>query len=88
MTRTAVLALIVALTGCRSKPPASPKPDPRVAELEKQLADTKAELAKQSQEADSLRQSDAELKAHAVMVGTLGADAVWVKYSEVLVAAE
>ena len=34
------------------------------------------------------RLSDAELKAHAVMVGTLGADAVWVKYSEVLVAAE
>jgi DNA polymerase-3 subunit epsilon len=34
------------------------------------------------------RLSDAELKAHAVMVGTLGADAVWVKYTEVLVAAE
>jgi DNA polymerase-3 subunit epsilon len=34
------------------------------------------------------RLSDAELKAHAVLVGTLGADAIWVKYSEVLVAAE
>ncbi|MDC9822430.1 DNA polymerase III subunit epsilon [Devosia sp. ZB163] len=34
------------------------------------------------------RLSDAELKAHAVMVGTLGADAIWVKYSEVSVAAE
>jgi DNA polymerase-3 subunit epsilon len=34
------------------------------------------------------RLSDAELKAHAVMVGTLGGDAIWVKYSEVLVAAE
>jgi DNA polymerase-3 subunit epsilon len=34
------------------------------------------------------RLSDAELKAHAVLVGTLGADAIWVKYSEVSVAAE
>lgn len=34
------------------------------------------------------RLTDAELKAHAVMVGTLGADAIWVKYSEVSVAAE
>jgi DNA polymerase-3 subunit epsilon len=34
------------------------------------------------------RLSDAELKAHAVMVGTLGADAIWVKYAEVSVAAE
>ncbi|MBN9309481.1 MAG: DNA polymerase III subunit epsilon [Devosia sp.] len=34
------------------------------------------------------RLSDAELKAHAVLVGTLGADALWVTYSEVSVAAE
>ena len=34
------------------------------------------------------RLSDAELKAHAVLVGTLGADAIWVKYSVVSVAAE
>jgi DNA polymerase III subunit epsilon len=34
------------------------------------------------------RLSDAELKAHAVLVGTLGAEAIWVKYSEVSVAAE
>ena len=34
------------------------------------------------------RLSDAELKAHAALVGTLGADAIWVEYSEVSVAAE
>jgi len=34
------------------------------------------------------RLTDAELKAHAVMVGSLGADAIWVQYSEMLVAAE
>jgi flagellar motor protein MotB len=65
MTRTRLIALVVALAACRSKPPVAPKPDPRVAELEKQLADTQAELDKQKQEADALRQSDAELKAKA-----------------------
>ncbi len=34
------------------------------------------------------RISDAELKAHAVFVSTLGADAIWVQYTEVSVAAE
>ncbi|HEY5944806.1 MAG TPA: OmpA family protein [Kofleriaceae bacterium] len=65
MNRTGVVALSLALFACRAKPPASPKPDPRVAELEKELADTKAERDKEHQEAESLRQSDAELKAKA-----------------------
>lgn len=58
-----LLAFVVALTACRPKPPA--KPDPRVAQLEQELADTKAALDKEHQEADALRQSDAELKKKA-----------------------
>jgi len=49
-----------------------PKPDPRVPKLEKDLADTKAQLAKQHDDAEALRKddealraSDAELKAKA-----------------------
>lgn len=34
------------------------------------------------------RLSDAELKAHAVLVGELGTDAIWVQYAEAAVAAE
>jgi len=67
MTRTGILALALALAlaACRSKPPAAPKPDPRVAELEKKLADTEAERDQQKSELDTLRASDAELKAKA-----------------------
>ena len=69
MTRTGNLALalgaIAFLAACRSKPPAAPKPDPRVAELEKKLADTAAERDQQKAELDTLRASDAELKAKA-----------------------
>jgi chemotaxis protein MotB len=57
------IALIVALCACRPKPPA--KPDPKVAQLEQELADTKAALDKEKQEAEALRQSDAELKKKA-----------------------
>ena len=63
MTRTGLFALVIALTACRAKPPA--KPDPRVAQLEQELADTKAALDKEKQEAETLRQSDAELKKKA-----------------------
>jgi chemotaxis protein MotB len=63
MIRTGVLALVMVFAGCRPKPPV--KPDPRVAQLEQQLADTKAALDKEKQEAEALRQSDAELKKKA-----------------------
>src|SRR5215510_1561444 len=63
MTRTGVVALMIALAGCRPKPPN--KPDPRIGQLEKELADTKAALDKEHEEAESLRQSDAELKKKA-----------------------
>jgi chemotaxis protein MotB len=57
------LALFAALTtACSSKPPPA-KPDPRIAELEKQLTDTKAELAKEKEAGDALRGKDAELQA-------------------------
>jgi chemotaxis protein MotB len=42
-----------------------PKPDPRVPKLEAQLADAKAALAKEQDEAEALRKDDAELKAKA-----------------------
>ncbi len=38
--------LLAFLVACAPKPPAAPRSDPRVAELEKQLADTKGELDK------------------------------------------
>jgi chemotaxis protein MotB len=65
MMRVGVFAFVIALTACKPKPPAAPKADPRVAQLEQELADTKAALDKEKQEADSLRQSDAELKKKA-----------------------
>src|SRR5215208_7233290 len=63
MTRTGVVAFVIALAACRAKPPA--KPDPRVAQLEQELAETKTALDKEKQEAEALRQSDAELKKKA-----------------------
>ncbi len=62
--RTIVIAMLIAACG--------PKPDPRVPKLEKDLADTKAELDKQKQAAadlqkanDKLQKDDADLKAKA-----------------------
>ena len=55
--------MVIALSACKPKPPA--KPDPRIGQLEQELADTKAALDKEKQEADALRQSDAELKKKA-----------------------
>ena len=75
MIRTGIVALVVlsALAACKPKPPAAPKPDPRVAQLEQELADTKAALDKEKQEAESLRQSDAELKKKAEEAAALEA---------------
>ena len=55
----------VVLLGCGGKKAEPAKPDPRVAELEKQLADTKDALAKEKEAADALRGKDAELQAKA-----------------------
>jgi chemotaxis protein MotB len=71
MIRTGMIALVIAVAASKPMPPA--KPDPRIGELEKQLADTKAELDKEKQEAESLRQSDAELKKKAEEAAALEA---------------
>ncbi|HEX5064355.1 MAG TPA: OmpA family protein [Kofleriaceae bacterium] len=63
MRRMRLIAIAVMLVACKPKPPN--KPDPRVAQLEKELADTKAALDKEHQDAEALRSSDAELKAKA-----------------------
>jgi flagellar motor protein MotB len=61
MLRPLALAVIAAVVGCGgSKPPAA---DPRVATLEKELADAKAALAKEKEAADELRSADEALKA-------------------------
>lgn len=62
-TRLAVVAALAA-SACGSKKSAE-KPDPKVTQLEKELADTKAALAKEKGEADELRKAEAELKAKA-----------------------
>jgi chemotaxis protein MotB len=58
MRAVLISAFVVACGG-------GPKPDPRVPQLEKELADTKSALAKQHDEAEALRKDDAELKAKA-----------------------
>ncbi|CAN5910801.1 hypothetical protein BH11MYX3_BH11MYX3_14800 [soil metagenome] len=74
MSRLGVLpASLVWLVACSQKPPAAPKSDPRVAELEKQLADTKGELDKVTAEGNALREGDAELKAKAAEAAALEA---------------
>jgi chemotaxis protein MotB len=65
MRQGLVIALVLA-TGCPApKPAEAPKPDPRIAELEKQLHDAKEALDKEHADADALRKDDAELKAKA-----------------------
>ena len=71
MSRTGVVALVLALASCKPKPPA--KPDPRIGQLEKELADTKAALDKEHQEAEALRSSDVELKKKAEEAAALEA---------------
>ncbi len=72
MSRPGAL-LLLAVAACSPKPPVGPKSDPRVAELEKQLADTKGELDKVTAESNVLRQGDAELKARAAEAAALEA---------------
>ncbi len=61
MLRPLALAVIAAAVGCGGNKP--PVADPRVASLEKELADTKAALDKEKQAAEELRAADAALKA-------------------------
>jgi chemotaxis protein MotB len=63
-TRMALVACVGVLAACGSKKGAS-KPDPKVAELEKQLADTKTELAKEKAAGDELRKKETDLAAKA-----------------------
>lgn len=62
--RELLVATSLVLVSCGGKP-APAKPDPRVIELEKQLADTKGELTKEKAAGDALRNKDAELQAKA-----------------------
>ena len=63
MMRLVAPAALVAVLGCGGSQ--KPAADPRVPSLEKELADTKAALEKEKQEADALRETDAALKAKA-----------------------
>jgi len=74
MGRTLVLLLVVA--ACRSKPPQNPKQDQQVAELQKELDDTKAQLVKAQGEAEDLRKSDAAKADEASALEKKLADAV------------
>jgi chemotaxis protein MotB len=60
------IACAALVAACGPKPPpAAPKQEERVAQLEKELADAKAEAQKEKDAADALRKDDAELKAKA-----------------------
>lgn len=82
------LALVVLLAACGSKKPVETKPDPKVAQLEKELADTKAALAAEKAAADELRKAETELKTKADEAAKLQAQLTEVvgKYGEVTTA--
>ncbi len=62
--REPLVAACFVLGACGGKP-APAKPDPRVTELEKQLAETQGELTKEKAAGDALRNKDVELQAKA-----------------------
>jgi chemotaxis protein MotB len=65
MARIHVVALL-ALVACGSKkPPEAPKPDPKVTQLETELAETKKALDTERAATEALRRDEAELKAKA-----------------------
>jgi len=88
-TRLAVVATFVfGVVACGSKKPQDNKPDPKVAQLEKELADTKDQLAKEKAAADEARKAEQDLKGKADEAEALQkqlADAVG-KYGEVTTA--
>jgi chemotaxis protein MotB len=64
--RTGIILAMLVVSACgSSKPPEPQKPDPRIGELEKELADTKDSLKKEQEAAEALKKDDAELKAKA-----------------------
>ncbi len=87
-TRFAVVAALAAVSACGSKKPAQNKPDPKVAQLEKELADTKEALSKEQASGDELRKAETELKGKADEAAQLQAKLAEVvgKYGEVTTA--
>ena len=85
-TRMAVVAAL-AVSACGSKKSAQ-KPDPKVTQLEKELADTKTELAKEKAAGEELRKAETELKGKADEAAQLQAKLAEVvgKYGEVTTA--
>ena len=83
-TRIVVVAVLAA---CGSKKSAT-TPDPKVAQLEKELADTKSALAAEKAAADELRKAETELKGKADEAAQLQAKLAEVvgKYGEVTTA--
>lgn len=83
------MAVVAALSvcACGSKKSAA-KPDPKVVQLEKELADAKAELAKEKAAGDELRKAETELKGKADEAAQLQAKLAEVvgKYGEVTTA--
>jgi chemotaxis protein MotB len=84
-TRIVVIALLAA---CGSKKGAKSTPDPKVVQLEKELADTKTQLATEKAAADELRKGETELKAKADEAAQLQSKLAEVvgKYGEVTTA--
>jgi chemotaxis protein MotB len=84
-TRIVVVALLAA---CGSKKGAKSTPDPKVVQLEKELADTKTALATEKAAADELRKTETELKGKADEAAQLQAKLAEVvgKYGEVTTA--
>ncbi|MBA3500956.1 MAG: OmpA family protein, partial [Deltaproteobacteria bacterium] len=76
------------LVACGSKKGAKSTPDPKVVQLEKELADTKTALATEKAAADELRKAETELKGKADEAAQLQAKLAEVvgKYGEVTTA--
>jgi chemotaxis protein MotB len=86
-TRIALMVALAGLGACGSKKNAN-KPDPKVVELEKQLADTKAALDKEKAAGEELRKAEADLKSKADEAAQLQAKLAEVvgKYGDVTTA--
>ena len=65
MARIHAVAALAFVACTSKKPPATPKTDPRVSQLETELADTKKALDTERAAAETLRKDEAELRAKA-----------------------